>query len=392
MALDIHRLCLLASVSIDMQWIPRDLNIIADDISKFVDLDDYSINDRVFYSLDELWGPHTCDRFACHYNAKLPKFNTRFYQPGTSGFSLEVSSLMDKLRSTVLASRAHGTSLNYTRIFNRWRSFATEVLGIVAVFPVEPIHCALFLQYLLDSTKSVSTINCAFYAFKWLHDLAGVGSPTSHPTVVAVKEGAIRLSSCPVKHRKEPLEAEHLRQLMERTDMNDLLQLRNLVMFVLAFSGFLRFSELSLIRAKDIKFSNGFISVFIEKSKADQLREGQSVVIAESGSSLCPVTLLKLYMNSSHLSLDSGEYIFRPISASNSCKRLVSVNKPISYSTYRQSFKKYFRDIVPDITNFSTHSAKSGGATGRWASVSAKNTYIKDSLASRLDVSKSLSL
>ena len=85
MALDIHRLCLLASVSIDMQWIPRDLNIIANDISKFVDLGDYSINDGVFYSLDELWGPHTCDRFACHYNAKLPKFNTRFYQPGTSG-------------------------------------------------------------------------------------------------------------------------------------------------------------------------------------------------------------------------------------------------------------------------------------------------------------------
>ena len=87
MALDIHRLCLLASVSIDMQWIPGDLNIIADDISKFVDLDDYSINDRVFYSLHKLWGPHTCDRFACHYNAKLPKFNTRFFQPGTSGLN-----------------------------------------------------------------------------------------------------------------------------------------------------------------------------------------------------------------------------------------------------------------------------------------------------------------
>ena len=85
MALDIHRRFLLASVSIDMQWIPRDLNTIADDISKFVDLDDYSINDGVFYSLDELWGPHTCDRFACYYNAKLPKFNTKFYQPGTSG-------------------------------------------------------------------------------------------------------------------------------------------------------------------------------------------------------------------------------------------------------------------------------------------------------------------
>ena len=85
MALDIYRFCLLAGISIDMQWIPRGLNVIADDISKLVDLDDYSINDGVFHSLDQLWGPHTCDRFACHYNAKLPKFNTRFYQPGTSG-------------------------------------------------------------------------------------------------------------------------------------------------------------------------------------------------------------------------------------------------------------------------------------------------------------------
>ena len=174
---------------------------------------------------------------------------------------------MDTLRSTVLASRAPGTALNYTRIFNRWRSFATEILGIAAVFPVEPIHCALFLQYLLDSTKSVSTVNCAFCAFKWFHDLPGVGSPTSHPTVVAVKEGAIGLSLSPVKHRKEPLEAGHLRQLMERTDLNDLLQLRNLVMFALAFSGSLRFSELSLIRVKDVKFSNSFISVSSKRAR-----------------------------------------------------------------------------------------------------------------------------
>ena len=115
--------------------------------------------------------------------------------------------------------------------------------------------------------------------------------------MVAVKEGASRLVSSPVKYRKEPLEAEHLRKLMDRTDMNHLLQLRNLVMFLLAFSGFLRFSELSIIWTKDIKFSEGFISIFIEKSKADQLREGQSVVIAESGSSLCPVALLKLYID-----------------------------------------------------------------------------------------------
>ena len=85
LAMDIHRSCLLNAINIDMQWIPRDLNSVADDISKFVDYDDYMINDTVFNALDDLWGPHTCDRFACSYNAKIQCFNSRFYQPGSSG-------------------------------------------------------------------------------------------------------------------------------------------------------------------------------------------------------------------------------------------------------------------------------------------------------------------
>ena len=49
----------------------------------------------------------------------------------------------------------------------------------------------------------------------------------------------------------------------------------------------------SLICIKDVHFGEGFISIFIEKSKADQLRQGQAVVIAETGFSICPVSLLK---------------------------------------------------------------------------------------------------
>ena len=99
---------------------------------------------------------------------------------------------------------------------------------------------------------------------------------------------------------------------------------------------------MSLIRAKDIKFCNGFISVFIVKSKADQLREGQLVIIAESGSSLFLVALLKLYINSFHLSLDSDEYIFRPFSAStvlNVCFPLMSLYAiPLTGSLSRNLF------------------------------------------------------
>ena len=137
----------------------------------------------------------------------------------------------------MLASRASGTSENYLRAFNRWREFARCVLG-VPDFPVSPMDCALYLQYLLESSKSASAINCAFYAFKWLHQIAGGDSPTLHSTVITVKEGALRLVSQPASRRKEPLEVIHLKQLAEKTDFDNLLQLRSLVMFILAFSGF----------------------------------------------------------------------------------------------------------------------------------------------------------
>lgn len=88
------------------------------------------------------------------------------------------------------------TSENYLRAFKRWTEFAKGVLG-VPVFPVGPLDCPLYLQCLLQSSKSASAINCAFYAFKWLHQVAGVDSPTLHPIVIAAKDGSLPLVSQP---------------------------------------------------------------------------------------------------------------------------------------------------------------------------------------------------
>ena len=37
---------------------------------------------RCFSHLENIWGPHSVDRFACSYNAKLTRFNSRFVQDG----------------------------------------------------------------------------------------------------------------------------------------------------------------------------------------------------------------------------------------------------------------------------------------------------------------------
>ena len=99
-----------------------------------------------------------------------------------------------------------------------------------------------------------------------------------------MKEGALRLANQPPTNRKEPLDVNHLKLLAADSNLEDFLQLRNLVMFILAFSDFLRSSELCAIRGKDVQFNEGFIAINIEKSKTDQLREGRSVVIYEEGS------------------------------------------------------------------------------------------------------------
>ncbi|CAH3158229.1 unnamed protein product, partial [Porites lobata] len=83
LALDIFLFASSHNIRLDLTWIPRDQNSEADRFSKVVDIDDYSVHDDVFIHFDRLWGSHSIDRFASSYNAKLPRFNSRFLQAGT---------------------------------------------------------------------------------------------------------------------------------------------------------------------------------------------------------------------------------------------------------------------------------------------------------------------
>ena len=82
LALLVFQICLKFHILLEVKWIPRDLNARADAISKLIDHDANSIYDAIFQRIDHFWGPHTVDRFACSYNAKVPRFNTRFFQNG----------------------------------------------------------------------------------------------------------------------------------------------------------------------------------------------------------------------------------------------------------------------------------------------------------------------
>ena len=79
LALLVIQICLEFHISLEVKWIPWELNAKADAISNLTDYDDYTINEAIFQRINLFWGPHTVDRFACSYNAKVPRFNTEIF-------------------------------------------------------------------------------------------------------------------------------------------------------------------------------------------------------------------------------------------------------------------------------------------------------------------------
>ena len=77
-ALNIFQLCLKWNLDLDIHWVPRDHNSVADSISKMSCSDNWGVSDDFFQFMNSLWGPFDIDRFATSDNRKLFRYNSRF--------------------------------------------------------------------------------------------------------------------------------------------------------------------------------------------------------------------------------------------------------------------------------------------------------------------------
>ena len=73
----------LDAVMVDVLWIPSELNIIPDDLSRMVDVNDWTVRQQAWEAIVGMWPQLTVDRFADEWNAKLPRFNSRFAHPSS---------------------------------------------------------------------------------------------------------------------------------------------------------------------------------------------------------------------------------------------------------------------------------------------------------------------
>lgn len=85
LAKNIFDLALECQFLLEVAWIPRELNVEADGLSKTFDWDDWGISRHVFQLFNTKWGPYDVDRFADATNKQIDTFNSRFWSPGTAG-------------------------------------------------------------------------------------------------------------------------------------------------------------------------------------------------------------------------------------------------------------------------------------------------------------------
>ena len=198
--------------------------------------------------------------------------------------------LADKMSGYLLRSKADSPVKKYTGSFQLFEHFFLQHMSSK---PALPITVAMYFTSLIDEGKSDNVISAAFYGIKWVHSINDFSDPTENNIVKQLLECAKRLNSKPVQ-KKDVLSAEMLKSLCTMYDKcTNVIDLWDLCIIMLSFSGFLRISETLELRCRVISFQNDHLSVNIRKGKTDIYRNGSEILVAQSCTSACPVALLK---------------------------------------------------------------------------------------------------
>lgn len=334
----------------------------------------------------------------------LQEFVDSCLQASGIGHQHALFGLKDKLSTFLMDSRSINTTKKYFGTFNRWKQFSS--FYNLPCLPAQSIHIALYLTHLIDKKSTSSVIDSVIYSLKWVHSLFGLQDPTDNSFVKNLQSSARRLNNNPIR-KKDPVSSEMLVQLCDKyKDSNDLMVVRDLTMILLGFAGFFRFDEISNLKCKDVKIFDDYLCILVQRSKTDQFRHGDEILISKGNTNACPCKMYKHYLFLSGLNPLSDVFIFRPIFRSSGIAKLIFKNKKISYTSARENIVRRLREVAPEL-NLGLHSLRSGGATaaalsnvgercikrhGRWKSDLSKDGYIDDSFQNRISVSKSLML
>lgn len=321
------------------------------------------------------------------------------------------------LMVTLAASRASSTWEQYVPRFEKFMEWCAARSPPRSALPASEITVALYLQSVLQTSNTFSVIKGTSAAISTLHEVNGYESPTEGKLCGQIRSAGERILGGRLVNQKEPLEWDVLHSYcIAACASGDFMRMLVAATALLAFSAFLRYSDVVSVYADEVKVFDTHAEIFLEKRKADQLRLGSIIVVARAADvRACPVRML-VWAISVTGSMGRHVPVFRRVDG-----RVVQWHPERARETYHRSeampYDQCSRYVLRFLAQhakrseadfrkeFGTQSLRSGGATavaaagvdsrmfqrhGGWRSTGCMNLYIKDSLEARLAVTRAL--
>ena len=130
---------------------------------------------------------------------------------------------------------------------------------------------------------------------------------------------------------------------------------------LLAYAAFLRFDELAKLRCCDVLFEQDRMSIHITSRKTDQYWEGDTVLVARTGSATCPIAMLECYMALAEIDCSSEVHLFYAISHTKHRERLRALGA-LSYTHMRELFLDKHSELGFNQKRLGLYSLRAGGA------------------------------
>ncbi len=208
--------------------------------------------------------------------------------------------------------------------------------------PAEDITVALYMQSLMNSANSFSTIKSASASIDFYHK---VNLFTNHPTMASevsmVRTTAARKFGLSPKRVKEPFIWTNLVDFALLYGINSQGYCRLVVatMAILSFGVMCRYNDVSRLKWGNVKFETNISSFEITFGiwKISQFRQGNKVMVSATKDNVCPLKLLLRLKDMDPNSVYDSSPIFcgfnERLVAKDPQKRIPS-HVPIKYAQY----------------------------------------------------------
>ncbi|TRY74673.1 hypothetical protein TCAL_11252, partial [Tigriopus californicus] len=187
-----------------------------------------------------------------------------------------------RARDLKLSSKAYSTWINYKRSFYSFKSWCTP--NNLNPLPASSKSVELFLADLAFTKKSVSSVNSAVAAIAAFHKLQGYENPCVHNSISTLLQGIRRRFGQPATQR-HPITKEELKMLLILC-VSPTLQSGSVLDYISAwlesilFHASARWSDISSLHFRDLKYDNGNLVIVFPTRKNDQLHEGHTITIS----------------------------------------------------------------------------------------------------------------